>query len=130
MRIMVIIVAVLCFATVLILKDRITGGRMIEDKVEAVVKTNKFLIDLLGGPISVLKRSDAPSRVELKRGGLRQGSFSFWVEGIQTNGHFKIDWTQLSRERIEIRRISLRAPLQQNKVLWENTNINVPDNGN
>jgi hypothetical protein len=108
----------LCFAIGLISTKLISGGKEVEKKVEAVVKTNTFLNDLYGGDITKIERSAGPWRVKLGLDGLRQGSFSYIVEGTKTNGHYKIDWKQLTNREIEIVRISLRSPFQENRILW------------
>jgi hypothetical protein len=113
------ILAAICIATVILLLPRISGGKAIEQRVEVSVRTNAFLIGLLGEPISSIKQSDGPWRVNLKPDGSRHGFFSFFIVGTRSQGDFKIEWKELQGGAMEVDRIMLRAPYQQDNLLWE-----------
>ena len=118
-RLIVAAAAVVCLALGVFLTDRVSGGKVIENQVAAAVRTSGFIIHLLGGPITKIDRSDGPWRVQLRADGTRDGFFSFLIEGTQSKGDFRVEWTQIARGWMKIIRISLRAPPHQDKLLWE-----------
>lgn len=114
----------LCFALFQTLLNRIGGGAPMEKRVVAALKTNTFLVRAFKGSIIKIGRSDGPWRVNLNANRLRNGFYSFLVEGIQTNGTFKVEWAETQDHEVIISSISLQAPFRQDRLLWREGTTN------
>jgi hypothetical protein len=112
---------------VVLLIDRISGGKITERQVSQAVRTNQFIRDYLGEPITELILKDTPSGGSLYPDGTRIGYYWFRLGGARTRGEFKIEWKLPPRQEPRLVRIFLRDTSGREKLLWELKRETSPD---
>ena len=115
---LVSVAAVVAFAVIVILVEWVSGGKSIERKVVAVLQTNEFIVRTFQAQPKTIKRTGA-WRVYLESSGLRNGFYSFFVQGGKIKGEFKVQWSETPDRVVQILSISRCEPFQQDKLVWE-----------